>query len=157
MLYYNEQEFHNGNKTRERTFIENEEPGFQHVMIEPQIPLEFWEFLHDISLFLIVDDKHDLGHFTYYNRNDHYYRFKKSPHHPSPFHHWQIGIVGLVTAQLGGLLSKALEIKNSITPKQKIPDKFIVDSEVINITPPKKALPSNNDVYTKLTSALDTL
>jgi len=35
---------------------------------------------------LLDDDAHDFGWFSYYNREGH-------PDHPSPFHHWQIGLL----------------------------------------------------------------
>lgn len=158
MLYINEQEFSNGQKTKERTLVNDE---VQHVMIRPHIPMEFWEMIHDFSMFLIVDDKHDLGHFSYWNRNDHYYRFKKSPNHPSPFHHYQIGILGLVLAQIGGLFSKALEIKNELTPQKEIPHKFkkIIDLPPQNARPALLPLPqkSPEQVHSKLVNAIESI
>jgi len=155
MLYINEQHFINGQKTRERTLVNDD---IQHVMIRPHIPLEFWEMIHDFSMFLIVDDKHDLGHFDYYGRKDHYYRFKQSPDHPSPFHHYQLGIIGLVIAQIGGLFSKALELKNDLSPEKDLPHRF---KKIIDLPPSNvKALPAptkNKNTYTKLISALETL
>lgn len=73
---------------------------------------ELFELLHNISMFLIMDDKHDLGRFTYYDRHEHYYQGKHSPHHPTPWHHWQIGALGLMVSQIGALMSKGVEMYN---------------------------------------------
>lgn len=120
---------------------------------EPHFPIEIFEMMYDISLFLIVDDKHDLGHFGYINRDDHYYRFKPSPNHPSPFHHWQVGVIGLFLSQTGALISKALEIKNSMRAQE----------EPLNITYMQKKKPQlpqplpqqkPSNVYSRLVKAI---
>jgi hypothetical protein len=74
------------------------------------IPTEFFEIIHNISLFLLRDDISDLGRFSYYDREDHYYHGNKSTDHPSMMHHWQIGIVGLVVSQFGSLLNIGKDI-----------------------------------------------
>jgi hypothetical protein len=74
------------------------------------VPMELFEMIHNFSMYLILDDVHDLGRGQYYERIDHFYHGKKSPHHPSPFHHYQIGIAGLLFSQIGSLLSKGMEM-----------------------------------------------
>lgn len=75
----------------------------------PDIPLEFCRTVHDLGLMLLVDDIHDIGYFTYFGRWHHIYRGKRSPHHPSPLHHWQLGIVMLLLAKIAGLMTIAKE------------------------------------------------
>lgn len=71
-----------------------------------------FELIHNVSMFLIMDDKDDLGRFTYYDRHEHWYQGKNSPHHPTPWHHWQIGAIGLLVSQIGALVSKGVEMYN---------------------------------------------
>ncbi len=118
---------------------------YRHQLLKPQIPMEFWEMLHDFSMFLIVDDKHDLGRFSYYDRKGHFYRYKESPHHPSPFHHWQVGILGLFASQLGAIVTKALDIRNEFlnnSPPQ-LPEHFKIKKEkpIIDLLPSYPELP----------------
>lgn len=157
MLFLNEQRFVDGQKISDKTLIQQNDE-IPHIMIKPHLPQEFWEMVHDISMFLVLDDKHDLGHFAYSNRNHHYYRGKKSPNHPQPFHHWQLGMIGIVVAQMGALISKALEIKSEMEPPKAFPTKFkkIIDvpfQEVKSLPLP----PSNNNVYNKLSAALENI
>jgi hypothetical protein len=77
------------------------------------IPLPFFEMIHNISMYLLLDDKHDLGRFSYYNRSDHWYHGNNNIHHPGIFHHWQIGILGLLFSSVGSLLVKGKEIYES--------------------------------------------
>lgn len=119
-------------------------------LIEPHLPLEIFEMMHDLSLFLIVDDKHDLGHFAYSKRDDHYYHFKKSPDHPSPIHHWQIGVIGLFVSQVGALVSKALDIKSSLSQQQQ-------PISINHIQKKKPALPEPESNYSKIIKALDNI
>lgn len=74
------------------------------------IPTEFFEIIHNVSLFLLRDDISDIGRFTYYDRDDHYYHGNKSTDHPSMLHHWQFGIIGLVVSQFGSLLNIGKDI-----------------------------------------------
>lgn len=74
------------------------------------IPMELFEIIHNISMFLLVDDKHDLGRGVYYERDDHYYHGRFSAHHPSMWHHWQIGLFGLMISQLGTFVTKGMEL-----------------------------------------------
>ncbi len=142
------QEFVNNKKVKTQTIIQKSGPPPQQVpTIKPNVPIEFWEFIHELSMFFVIDDIHDLGKFSYWNRNDHYYKFKKSPHHPSPFHHWQVGVIGLFLAQMGAAITKALDMKDSF-------EEF-ANEEPINITP--AALPSNQVVFDRLTRLVDTI
>lgn len=74
------------------------------------IPMELFEIIHNVSMFLLMDDKHDLGRGVYYERDDHYYHGRFSAHHPSMWHHWQIGVLGLVVSQLGTFVTKGMEL-----------------------------------------------
>lgn len=77
--------------------------------VVPDIPMDFANAVHDLGLILLNDDIHDIGYFTYYNRRTHIYKGKRAPHHPSPFHHWQIAILMLVSAKVLGMVSLARE------------------------------------------------
>src|SRR6476469_7051132 len=81
-----------------------EQAGF----IKP--PMEIFEIIHNVSMYLLVDDMHDLGRGQYYKRTDYYYHGKHSPDHPSPFHHWILGYFGILTSQIGSALLKGLEM-----------------------------------------------
>lgn len=83
----------------------------------PYIPDEFFEVMHEFSVFLLKDDKHDLGYYRYYKRKGHYYMGKQSPDHPGMLHHWQVGMAGLIFAQLGGLLNLA---RNAVTSDEMV-------------------------------------
>jgi hypothetical protein len=68
--------------------------------------------IYNLGHTLIQDDKADLGWITYRNRNNHFYHGKQAPHHPSPFHHWQLGTVLCMIGQamaLGALASDLTE------------------------------------------------
>ena len=78
----------------------------------PPLPDEFFKIIHDLSVFLIVDDRHDIGRSVYYNRSDHYYHGHHSPHHPSPYHHWQLGLAGLIFSQLGSMFNQGMQLYN---------------------------------------------
>lgn len=75
-----------------------------------EIPLSLFEMIHNVSMYLLLDDKHDLGRFAYYNRTDHWYHGNNNIDHPGVFHHWQIGIFGLLFSSIGSLLVKGREI-----------------------------------------------
>lgn len=77
------------------------------------IPISFFEMVHNISMFLIMEDKKDLGRFQYFNRSDYYYYNKHSPNHESPWHHWQIGLIGLLFSHVGSLFYKGKEMYDS--------------------------------------------
>jgi hypothetical protein len=83
----------------------------------PYIPDEIFEVMHEFSVFLLKDDKHDLGYYRYYKRKGHYYMGQHSPDHPGMLHHWQVGMAGLIMAQLGGLLNLA---RNAVTSDEMI-------------------------------------
>jgi hypothetical protein len=75
----------------------------------PDIPLYFAEAVYNIGFALLQDDIHDVGYFAYSDRKFHKYHGKTSPDHPSPWHHWQVGVVFLFMSQLMGLMSKVKE------------------------------------------------
>lgn len=95
-------------------------------------PTEIFELIHNFSMFLIKDDKHDIGQFIYYDRDSHYYHGKHSPDHPTAFHHWQIGLMGLVISQLGSLISKGSEMYSDYK-KIENGDMSEIDPEIMNI------------------------
>lgn len=76
----------------------------------PHIPLPVCKIIHDISYMMLYDDRHDIGFFQYSGRNDHYYNGRQAPDHPSPGHHWQFSIFGMLFAQLGGMCSQLREV-----------------------------------------------
>ena len=76
----------------------------------PDIPMEFAEAMYNLGFILLVDDIHDVGHTTYYNRKNHFYKGKHSPDHPTPLHHWQVAIPILLLSKVLGLLAFAREL-----------------------------------------------
>ena len=76
----------------------------------PVLPESFFEAIHNISMYLLLDDAHDLGRFSYYQRGDYYYHGRHSPNHPSPVHHWQLAIFGLLFSNIGSVVMKGAEM-----------------------------------------------
>lgn len=73
-----------------------------------------YDLVETFNLFgesLIKDDAGDLGYFTYRNRNRHTYHGKKSPHHPSPVHHYMLGTGLCLLSYFMAPLAVALDIK----------------------------------------------
>ena len=58
---------------------------------------------------LIKDDRGDLGYGSYYGRNSHIYHGSRNPNHPSPFHHYQVGTVLCLLAQVLRITNVAAE------------------------------------------------
>ena len=80
------------------------------------------ELVDSMNLFaesLIKDDASDLGYFNYRNRKRHTYHGKKSPHHESPLHHYQLGTaLGLLSYMLAPVamyIDLRDEIDNELT------------------------------------------
>ena len=76
-----------------------------------------YDLVETFNLFgesLIKDDKGDLGYLTYRNRKRHTYHGKKSPHHPSPWHHYQIGTALCLTSYLLAPIALMLDIKEDL-------------------------------------------
>ena len=67
--------------------------------------------VHDLGYMMILDDKDDVGWFSYSHRPYHTYRGKPSPKHPSPWHHWQLGGFMMVVAEIAGILEMAREMQ----------------------------------------------
>lgn len=65
----------------------------------------------DLGETLIIDDKDDLGYFSYKGRNRHRYHGQNNPNHPLPFHHWQAGVMLLGLSQILTLASLARDVK----------------------------------------------
>lgn len=61
--------------------------------------------LWDTGTLLIADDKQDIGYTTYRGRNGHVYHGEVRPDHPSPFHHYQAGIICCLAGQLCGFVA----------------------------------------------------
>ena len=74
----------------------------------PQLPTELFEVIHNISKFLILDDAHDVGRFQYYGRKDHWYHGRNNHDHPGLWHHWQIGMMGMIIAEVGAVAVKGM-------------------------------------------------
>jgi len=79
----------------------------------PDISLPECEIIYNIGEALLFDDRGDIGFFTYRHRNNHYYNGKKSPNHPSPLHHWQIGALLVIFSEIAGLAAIAREVENN--------------------------------------------
>jgi hypothetical protein len=95
----------------------------------PYVPDEVFEIMHEFSVFLLKDDKHDLGYYRYYKRKGHYYMGRPAPDHPGMLHHWQIGMAGLIMAQLGGLINLA---RNAITnPAESMEESELYDESTV--------------------------
>ena len=100
--------------------------------VDVKTPEQLFELIHNVSLYLLIDDKSDLGRFQYYGRDDHYYHGKHSPDHPSPFHHWQIGILGLIVSQLGSIMTKASEMYNTFQAVES-GDYSAIDNDILEM------------------------
>jgi hypothetical protein len=99
------------------------------VMQLPYVPDEVFEIMHEFSVFLLKDDKHDLGYYRYYKRKGHYYMGRPAPDHPGMLHHWQIGMAGLIMAQLGGLINLA---RNAIAnPAESMEESELYDESTV--------------------------
>lgn len=68
------------------------------------------ESLYNVGEFLLRDDAHDIGHFSYRNR-PHYYHGKLEKDHPSPFHHWYLGVALMFVGQLLGTFATLSDMK----------------------------------------------
>ena len=106
----------------------------------PYVPDEVFEIMHEFSVFLLKDDKHDLGYYRYYRRKGHYYMGKPAPDHPGMLHHWQVGMAGLVMAQLGGLINLARNAVTSSDMAENIPESELYDESTIVIDLPSDAV-----------------
>jgi len=62
---------------------------------------------------LIKDDRADLGYGSYYGRSGHRYHGVSSPNHSSPFHHYQVGTVLCLLAQMLRLTNVAAEAQEA--------------------------------------------
>lgn len=66
--------------------------------------------IYNLGHTLIQDDKADLGWLSYRNRPNHVYHGKRSPSHPSNFHHWQIGTVLCMLGQMMAIGALAQDV-----------------------------------------------
>lgn len=76
------------------------------------------ESIYNLGELLLHDDKHDIGYFTYYNR-PHYYHGKLEKDHPSPYHHWPIGVALMFVGELLGTLATLNDMKQAATVEQE--------------------------------------
>lgn len=106
----------------------------------PYVPDEVFEIMHEFSVFLLKDDKHDLGYYRYYKRKGHYYMGRPAPDHPGMLHHWQIGMAGLIMAQLGGLINLARSAITSSDMAENIPDSELYDESTVIIDLPESSI-----------------
>ena len=97
----------------------------------PYIPDEVFEIMHEFSVFLLKDDKHDLGYYRYYRRKGHYYMGRPAPDHPGMLHHWQVGMAGLIMAQLGGLINLARNAITSTDMAENMPEGELYDESTV--------------------------
>ena len=98
----------------------------------PHLPLELFEMIHNVSMFLILEDKKDIGRFQYYDRTDYYWKGRFSPDHPSPWHHYHVGIFGLLISQIGSVVAKGLEMFDTYR-KIESGDLSEVDRDILDI------------------------
>lgn len=70
------------------------------------------EKLYNLGDFLLYDDRHDIGYTVYYNR-PHYYHDRLEKDHPSPLHHWPLGILFMALGQTIGTLATLNDMKNA--------------------------------------------
>lgn len=103
------------------------------------VPMEFFEIIHNISIFLINDDAHDVGHFRYHERDFHYYHGKHSPSHPSMLHHWQLGVCGLLISQIGSLLNLGMGAYEDYK-KAENGDVSGIDQDILDLVDSGKAI-----------------
>lgn len=71
------------------------------------------KMMWDFGEALVRDDAGDLGYASYRGRHNHIYHGKRSPDHPSPFHHYQVGTLMCLAAQLlqlGTVADEAREV-----------------------------------------------
>lgn len=68
----------------------------------PYMPQEILKLIHNFGYSMLLDDKHDIGKFSYARRPGY-------PDHPSGIHHWYIGAGLMTLAQLGGMVQKMKE------------------------------------------------
>ena len=106
----------------------------------PKLPLELFEVIHNVSLYLLVDDKYDLGRGQYYNRSDHFYHGNFSPDHPSSLHHWILGYFGILTSQIGSAMVKAFEMFDDYNKLEK-GDLSGIDKDIIDLVEEDTAIP----------------
>ena len=85
----------------------------------PYVSYDAARLLYDISEAAILDDRHDLGWFTYKNRKNHKYHGKVAKDHPDPFHHWQWGGLGIAIAEVMGLLATLNEAQQALNQDKK--------------------------------------
>lgn len=75
------------------------------------------ELVDSMNLFgesLIRDDAGDLGYFNYRNRKRHKYHGIKSPHHPSPWHHYQVGTVVSLLSYALAPIAMYIDLKDEL-------------------------------------------
>jgi hypothetical protein len=74
----------------------------QHNTDLPYFPKGILKLIHDFGYSMLLDDRHDIGRFSYTDRPGY-------PPHPSGIHHWYMGALLMIAAQLGGMASKMKE------------------------------------------------
>lgn len=96
------------------------------------IPMEFFELIHNLSMYLLLDDRLDVGHFAYTGRQFHYYHGKHSPDHPSIHHHWTLAVAGLIFSEVGSVVNKGVELFKSYQTIES-GDLSSVDQSIIDL------------------------
>jgi len=96
---------------------------------QPQPNLyQLGEKLYNLGDFLLWDDRGDIGRGAYYGRKEHVYKGQPSPDHPSPYHHWPIGILLMALGQTIGTLATLNDMKDAVTEDESFNNKQLVDS-----------------------------
>ena len=76
------------------------------------------ERIYNLGDFLLWDDRFDIGYGVYNNR-PHMYGGKLEKDHPSPWHHWPIGIFAMALGQFLGTVATLNDMQNGIQSEQQ--------------------------------------
>ena len=74
----------------------------------PFVPSKFAEVIFGFGERLMLDDKFDVGHFSYRYR-PHYHNGQKTSKHMSSVHHWYLGFPLLILGQMLGAMSEMMQ------------------------------------------------
>lgn len=74
----------------------------------PYIPPKFAQAIFGFGERLMLDDRFDVGYFSYRYR-PHYHNGRKTVRHMSSVHHWYLGFPLLILGQMLGAMSEMIE------------------------------------------------
>lgn len=100
-------------------------PPIEPIEVAPPNPMRgAGKLFYQIGEHLLRDDISDVGYFNYRNRQHHYYHGKRSPDHPSPFHHWQPAIFLMAAGTILGTMAELQEIYKNMTEPEPDEDNW---------------------------------